>query len=96
MNIEKFIDSSASVIEIENYLEFALLHQILHPLYILRKALTTVFTASYTGSGCHPALLPSALKEFSSLTKRLFNLLRWIFPQIDIGKRVDGSLSPDL
>lgn len=95
MNIEKFIDCSASVIEIENYLEFALLHQILHPLYILRKALTTVFTASYTGSGCHPALLPSALKEFSSLTKRLFNLLRWIFPQIDIGKRVDGSLSPN-
>ena len=62
INFEIFSNGTAKDDEIESYLEYALWKQPAHPLFILRKAITTVFTASYTGSGCHPALLPSALK----------------------------------
>ncbi|GFO44565.1 alsin [Plakobranchus ocellatus] len=51
-----------------------------HPLGRLMESVGEVFRASYIGVGAHPRLLPHALQEIRSYVKRIYGIVRILFP----------------
>jgi len=74
--------------EVEKYLLLATSCP-LHPLATLLTQLVEAFTASYGGVRSHPTLLPHAIRELSSISTRLYSLVRTLFPVLP---RPDSSL----
>nr|XP_054750353.1 alsin-like isoform X1 [Lytechinus pictus] len=66
---------------IQDYLDKAFDHP-LHPLGRLVDNLVNVYRATYIGVGAHHWLLPYAVTEIHSYVKRLYNLLRVLFPDL--------------
>jgi len=67
--------------EVKNYLLLATSCP-LHPLASLLTQLVEAFTASYGGVRSHPTLLPHATLELSSISSRLYTLVRTLFPAL--------------
>jgi len=74
--------------EVEKYLRLATSCP-LHPLAAILNQIVEVFTASYGGVRSHPTLLPHATMELSSISARLYILVRTLFPVLP---RPDSSL----
>lgn len=55
-----------------------------HPLGQLILGLTNAFNTTYGGVRVHPLLLSHAVKELKSITSRLYNLVRVLFPALPI------------
>ncbi|XP_069108324.1 alsin-like [Argopecten irradians] len=55
-----------------------------HPLGQLMEGLVDVFRAAYIGVGAHPRLLTHAVQEVRSFIKRLFKIVRILFPDLPV------------
>ncbi|XP_060076194.1 alsin-like [Ylistrum balloti] len=55
-----------------------------HPLGQLMEGLVDVFRAAYIGVGAHPRLLTHAVQEVKSFIKRLFKIVRILFPDLPV------------
>ncbi|XP_021370845.1 alsin-like isoform X2 [Mizuhopecten yessoensis] len=55
-----------------------------HPLGQVMEGLVDVFRAAYIGVGAHPRLLAHAVQEVMSFIKRLFKIVRILFPDLPI------------
>ncbi|KAK7113743.1 alsin-like isoform X2 [Littorina saxatilis] len=53
-----------------------------HPLGHLMESLVDVFRAAYIGVGAHPRLLYHAVQEVNSYVRRMYQVLRILFPQL--------------
>ncbi|VDO95912.1 unnamed protein product [Soboliphyme baturini] len=53
-----------------------------HVFSVLLHGLADVFNASYSGAGAHSLLLPAALAEIRSVLRRIYKLLRCLFPNL--------------
>jgi len=52
----------------------------LHPLHHLVSSLAEAYNVSYGGVRSHPVLLPHAMAELASITTRLYQAIRGLFP----------------
>ena len=79
--------------EVEQYLGEATSCS-LHPLHRLLHTLVECYNVSYGGVRSHPTLLPHALQELSSITSRLYQAVRCLFPGLpspDAPHRLQGE-----
>lgn len=53
-----------------------------HPLGLLVLGLTNAFNTTYGGVRVHPLLLSHAVKELKSITSRLYQVVRLLFPAL--------------
>ncbi|CAE1150413.1 ALS2 [Acanthosepion pharaonis] len=53
-----------------------------HPVGKLIDGLVDVFRAAYIGIGAHPRLLPHAVQEIKSYVKRIYKVIRILFPDL--------------
>lgn len=65
--------------QVRKYLGQAFLSRV-HPLGQLLQALADAFRASYGGVAAHPRLLSYAVQEIHSLTQRVYQLVKALFP----------------
>ncbi|XP_039210413.1 alsin isoform X7 [Crotalus tigris] len=64
----------------------------LHPLGKLVETLVAVYRMTYVGVGANRRLLKEAVKEIKSYLKRIFQLIRFLFPDLP----EEGSVIPSL
>ncbi|KAJ9583748.1 hypothetical protein L9F63_021911 [Diploptera punctata] len=70
-----------SYLELQSYLSKACESQH-HPLGRLLSEVTTAYTATYGGVRVHPLLLSHAVSELHSITSRLYDIVRVLFPAL--------------
>lgn len=53
-----------------------------HPLGSLLSDLTIAYTTTYGGLSAHPLLLTHAVNELHSITRRIYDIVRLLFPAL--------------